>query len=162
MTGKWRIFRLKETVEQDYGIKIAIDWRDTVWQIARLYGNNWDTMQKGLSDYSNNERQWQKIDGLNRWKGQRQQIAIPSAVHELWFFVKFRSMTVYGCPIEAIVINTEYTVLIFMWWKLIKKPAFMTSWWDSYFLPWMTVCSWHDFNTGQIVIAEKIFERYTL
>ena len=121
MTGKWRIFRLKETVEQDYGIKIAIDWRDTVWQIARLYGNNWDTMQKGLSDYSNNERQWQKIDGLNRWKGQRQQIAIPSAVHELWFFVKFRSMTVYGCPIVAIVINTEYTVLIFMWWKLIKN-----------------------------------------
>ena len=162
MTGKWRIFRLKETVEQDYGIKIAIDWRDTVWQIARLYGNNWDTMQKGLSDYSNNERQWQKIDGLNRWKGQGQQIAIPSAVHELWFFVKFRSMTVYGCPIVAIVINTEYTVLIFMWWKLIKKTAFMTSWWDSYFLPWMTVCSWHDFNTGQIVIAEKIFERYTL
>ena len=74
-------------MEQDYGIEIAIDWRDTVWQIARLYGNNWDTMQKGLSDYSNNERQWQKIDGLNRWKGQGQQIAIPSAVHELWFFL---------------------------------------------------------------------------
>ncbi len=121
MIGKWRIFRLKETMEQDYGIKIAIDWRDTVRQIARLYGYNWDTIQIGLSDYPNNERQWQKIDGLNRWKGQGQQIAIPSAVHELWFFVKFRSMTVYGCPIVAIVINTEYTVLIFMRWKLIKN-----------------------------------------
>ena len=78
-------------------------------------------MQKGLSDYSNNERQWQKIDGLNRWKGQGQQIAIPSAVHELCFFVKFRSMTVYGRPIAAISINTGYTVLIFRWWKLIKN-----------------------------------------
>ena len=100
-------------------LKIAIDWRDTVWQIARLYGNNRDTMQKGLSDYSNNERQWQKIDGINRCKGQWQQIAIPSAVHELCFFVKFRST--YGCPIVALVFNTEHTVLIFMWWKLIKK-----------------------------------------
>ena len=117
-------FRLKETVEQYHGIKILIDWRDTVWQIARLDGNNWDTMQKGLSDYSNNERQWQKIDGLNSWKGQRQQIAIPSAVHKLWFFVKFRSMTVYGCPIVEIVINTEYTILIFIWWKLIKNQHF--------------------------------------
>ena len=78
-------------------------------------------MQKGLSDYSNNKRQWQKIYALNSWKGQRQQIAIPSAVHELWFFVKFRSMIVHGCPVVAIVINTKYTVLIFMWWKLIKN-----------------------------------------
>ena len=61
------------------------------------------------------------MDRLNRWKGQRQQIAIPSAVHELWFFVKFRSMIMYGYPNEAIVTNTEYTVLIFIWWKLIKN-----------------------------------------
>ena len=121
MTGKWRIFQLIETVEQDYEIKIAIDWRDTVWQIGHLCGNNWDTMQKGLSDYSNNERQWHKIDGLNRWKWQEQQIAVPSTVHELWFLVKFRSMIVYGCPNEAIMIITEHTVLIFMWWKLIKN-----------------------------------------
>ena len=54
------------------------------------------------ADYLNNARQWQKIYDINSLKGQRQQIAIPSAVHELWFFVKFRSMTVYGCPIIAI------------------------------------------------------------
>ena len=95
--------------------------KSTVWQIGHLCGNNWDTMQKGLSDYSNNERQWHKIDGLNRWKWQEQQIAVPSTVHELWFLVKFRSMIVYGCPNEAIMIITEHTVLIFMWWKLIKN-----------------------------------------
>ena len=120
-------FRLKETVEQDHRIKILIDWSDTVWQIIRSDGNNWDTMQKRQSDYLNYERQWQKIHELNSLKGQRQQIAIPSAVHELWFFVKFRSMTVYGCPIIAIVINTEYTVLIFIWWKLIENQHSWTA-----------------------------------
>ena len=147
-------FRLKDTVEQDHGIKILIDWSDTVWQIIRSDGNNWDTMQKRQSDYLNNERQWQKIYELNNLKGQRQQIAIPSAVHKLWFFVKFRSMIVYGCPNEAIVINTEYTVLIFMWWKLIKNQH---SWPadEIAFSCHERLCSWHDLITGRIVTAEK-------